>query len=235
MITIVTPTCDRPEAFALAEKYVARQTYRDFDWIVLDDGRVPVQTTLGQRVIRTPDTRGFSSLCRKMVGLFEKPDQIKGDGVLVMEDDDWYHPDYVARLAPLLERADLIGEGRTIYYNVVVRTWAVHTNMQHCSLCGTGFSRKAFGAFYNQAMMLDPYVDMRFWRNASSELKREIRDPEITGRHLVGIKGMPGLRGYSPQHDPNYALHRTAFQDADLTKLRALIGDDVKNYESYRS
>ena len=236
MITIVTPTCDRPLPFALAEKYMARQTMKDFQWIVLDDGKTPVVTTMGQTVIRTNDTYGFSSLPKKLMNLFVDPNRyIKTDSVAIIEDDDWYAPNYLEYMVGKLSQGDIVGEGRTIYYNVALRRWAVHTNMTHCSLCATGFNRRTFQAFYNEAACLDPFVDMRFWERASQRFTRLIYDPDrqLCGRTFVGIKGMPGKRGYSTSHNPDDPNHRNAFQDLDLTKLRSWIGDDADAYAPF--
>jgi hypothetical protein len=51
-IVLVTPTGDRPEAFALCEKYVASQTVKPDVWIVVDDGEVPAVCTMKQHYIR---------------------------------------------------------------------------------------------------------------------------------------------------------------------------------------
>jgi hypothetical protein len=36
--TVITPTGDRPETFALCERYLYRQTLKPSKWIVVDDG-----------------------------------------------------------------------------------------------------------------------------------------------------------------------------------------------------
>ena len=67
VITLITPTGDRHEAFALCEKWIGRQSYiGQIQWVVVDDGHEPTETTLGQEVLRPEPVEGYS-LCRNLV------------------------------------------------------------------------------------------------------------------------------------------------------------------------
>ena len=63
-ITLITPTCNRPEAFALCEYWMSRQTYSgEIQWIVVDDGTESICPTRGQSYIRrSPNTGNEHSL-----------------------------------------------------------------------------------------------------------------------------------------------------------------------------
>src|SRR5687768_6841694 len=52
VITVITPTADRPAAWPLAERWMARQTVQPDQWIVADDGIAPAPLTMGQQHIR---------------------------------------------------------------------------------------------------------------------------------------------------------------------------------------
>ncbi len=41
-LTLVTCTRDRPEAFALTELWISRQTIKPHEWLVFDDGNEPL-------------------------------------------------------------------------------------------------------------------------------------------------------------------------------------------------
>ena len=69
-----------------------RQTCKYTEWLVLDDGVVPQSPTLGQRYIRCPEYRGRASLAQKLKLAVR---EATGDAILVIEDDDWYAPDYL--------------------------------------------------------------------------------------------------------------------------------------------
>ena len=243
MITLITPTGDRPEAFKLCEKYIARQTFRDFEWIVLDDSKNPMVCTQGQTHIHTPETRAQGSLVCKMRnilqdknarGIYRDPgDLIRGDTVVMIEDDDWYAPNYLEKVVERIGDADLYGEGRAMYYNVMLRRWYPRANLDHCSLCATSFKRTVLPELYKQLWTIDPYIDMRMWFKADQNLRRKVWDPTESGRTYVGIKGMPGRKGYSPAHHPRHTEVLNATLDPNLEELHRLIGDDADAYAPF--
>jgi hypothetical protein len=221
--TIITATGDRPEAFDLCERYVARQTLQPAQWIVLDDGLLPAVCTCDQEVFHDPAWRGKYSLARKIRFVLEhQPGLIRGDAIAFIEDDDWYAPDTLAQFAALFAAtgADLIGEGRSLYYNVADRFWFEHPNMQHASLCATAARGPAIRAILDQVLRSDdPFVDMHVWSLA--RVRKHIRDPlqQPEGRRFViGIKGVPGRAGYGGGRE---RIDRAA-SDPHLEKLAEL-------------
>ena len=86
MITLITPTCDRPEAFSLCEFWMSRQTYDgEIQWIVVDDGNTPVCTTQGQEYIRREP--GLATQHSLRENFLEGLKHSKGDKIFVIEDD----------------------------------------------------------------------------------------------------------------------------------------------------
>ena len=92
--TIITPTGDRPITFALCCQYVQRQTVPPTEWIVVDDGKEPmsVPSLPWIKYVRRQN-REFPkhSLTKQMVKALQ---YVTTDRVVIIEDDDWYSPDY---------------------------------------------------------------------------------------------------------------------------------------------
>jgi len=228
-ITLVTPTCDRPEAFELCEKWMARQTVSIHQWIVLDDGINPAKCTMGQvHMLFGEETRGKQSLARKIRYLMETPQAITGDAIAFIEDDDWYSPNYLQVAASRLgDYNQMIGEAYALYYNVRDMHWHMHTNDRHASLCQTVLKRSFFPELLKVVKNdLDPFIDVRLWGDTDPSLTRMIfiPDPKPT---LVGIKGI--YQGYGIGHSK-----RLPHYDDGGNKLSQLIGADAKEYRKFR-
>ena len=229
-LSLLTCTSDRPEAFALCEKYVARQTVQPFQWIVMDDGNTPIVPTLGQEYYFLPDLHGTVSMVGK-VRYALASNLIKGDALVFWEDDDWYAPNYLEWLDHELKAHELVGEGRAVYYNVACRAWFTHGNRGHASLCSTAMRMSLMPTLVRVlATLSDQYIDSPLWRDTPEE-KKKVFDPEVEGKRLVvGIKGMPGRVGVGGGHgqrDPHWT------DDATLYKLRELIGGDAMSYAPF--
>jgi hypothetical protein len=73
-----------------------------------------------------------------------------------------------------------------------------------------------------------PWIDVQLWL---AECSKRLRLPGNTKRRVIGIKGMPGTKGYSREHRQVTGAGNEP--DYDLAKLRELIGADAENYASY--
>lgn len=222
--TLITPTGDRPEAFALCEQYIARQTAlqgQRYQWLVVDDGRVPTRTTLNQHVIRrrasSPGTHTLTANLRDALP------HIKGERVLIIEDDEWYSQRYVGRMGELLQQHELTSIGPAAYYFVRESRYREFPEHQHASLCRTGFRRSLLAEFAKACQPNHPSVDMRLWAE-----NRERGHIAPLDRLSLGIKGMPGRVGGGGSPEAGMA-------DPGREWLRAFIGDeDADLYDPYR-
>lgn len=225
--TVITCTGDRPEAFALCEKYVSRQTLQPVQWIVLDDGKVPTTCTKGQEYYYVPEFQGRGSLVKKLRHAIEVVG-IRGDAVAFFEDDDWYAEDWLKQCSTHLQSCDIYGEGRALYYNVSGRWWFAHDNMAHASLCATSFRRGVIPALLDEARRSEvPFIDVALWNKRV--FSRRVDNPG-QNRRTIGIKAMPGRLGYGSGHresDPS------AQQDPGMQMLRKLIGADADAYAQF--
>ena len=219
MLSLITPTRNRAASFNLLQRWVDAQTFNGpYQWIVVNDGAEPYDYRLGQEVFdRASDAEG--SLSQKRNLLHALP-HVRGDKILILEDDDYYRPDYLARMDAMLDRYPLVGEGRAISYNVATRRHLAWPNDGHASLAQTGLRAEALWALAEACGGENPCIDLELWSRFRG-LKHV-----FTGAGLhVGIKGMPGEPGIYVGHQDEGA------SDDDLRVFRAW--DLPADYEHY--
>lgn len=223
-VTVITCTGGRELAFALCERWMARQTYRgDIQWICVDDVATPTPCTMGQTVIRPVPawTPGENTLARNLLAAFP---HVKHDKVVFWEDDDFYAPGYLQAMADALDRAPLAGEFPACYYNILTRQyWTGSEHPHHASLCQTAIRAEMIPALAEMCKRRRDHIDINFWRESKAD-KFWVRDAGC-----VGIKGLPGRPGIGMGHRPRFWWPH----DSDGSMLRAWIGEDVAAYWRY--
>lgn len=226
MLTLITPTRNRPQCFSILEKYISRQTYnRQFQWVVVCDGGFEeYKFTLGQEVYKRDtgkDEPGKHSICYNYLYALDK---VKGDKVLCVEDDDWYSPGYLSVMNKHLNKYPLVGSIPAKYYNLFHRQYRVFNNTNHASLAQTGFTSEAVPMFRHFCEFgKDPFLDMLLWGHWQTEQKKFLLFPN-DGLHY-GLKGLWGEPGCGSGHSP-----RMGASDWSLEVLREWIEDDITNY-----
>lgn len=202
---------------------MSRQTYGgDVEWLVINDGD-PYTCRCGQnQVMRIPQCGGGHSLCEN---LLEGLARATAKKVLVVEDDDWYAVDYVARMVAALEEAELVGAMPENYFNVRSRRWCrIHSNW-HASLAATGLRGPAIEALREVASRGKPLMDKALWRQWGGSRPTGALLNEVLH---VGIKGMPGTAGIGMGHRDSMGR-----PDPGLEVLKDWIGKDVECYEPF--
>ena len=128
MLTLLTATGCRPEAFAITEKLALNQTFAgDVHWILVDDGEVAQPITFSVpnwtlTVIRPEPfwKKGENTQARNLLaGLEVVPDDAR---LVIWEDDDYMAPSYLSWVNNRLDKADLVGESHAWYYNLPTRS-----------------------------------------------------------------------------------------------------------------
>lgn len=224
-VSIICCTGERPEAFALCEKYLARQSYKGrMHLIVVDDGNVSVKCNLNQEYVRSPRlwTPDYNSQ-RDLMNLgLARALTANTDLVLFAEDDDFLAINYVEEMVKLLEVAPIAGGGAAKYYHISAG-WKQWGNFKHASLASTGL-RREYIPLMNQAVNSgELYFDVFFWALAEKQkIPRLIfNDSNIH----IGMKGLPGRKGIGAGH-----TKKDYFFDANYTKLKEWVGEDAKPY-----
>lgn len=225
MLTLLTATGARPAAWALCERWMARQDYAGpVRWIIVDDGPDPQPVTFRregwQLVLVRPSPHwvpGQNTQARNLLkGLAAVGPE---ERLVIIEDDDWYAPDWLTTVAAELEHAELVGEHRARYYNVQQRRGRKLANTGHASLCSTAMRGSALRDFAGSCRSRPKFIDLELWRRP--------RDRRLFGGHrVVGIKGLPGRGGIGMGHDPDFKGEA----DVSGALLRHWIGEDAEVY-----
>ncbi len=195
LVTVLTVTRDRPALFNLHEQMLARQTYRNFRWIVVDDGQKPVSPERQCVYVRRPyePKKCFTHRENLLVGL----DKWHGGILVFMEDDDYYPPEYLAETVKLAQiGTGLFGWKNPFYY------WPLEkhrTLNRRDDLCITAFS----GCHYRHRERLleiirvctGNFVDVDLWHKFNDKVMREY----TASPGPIGIKGISG-NGFSREH-----------------------------------
>jgi hypothetical protein len=225
VLTLLTATGARPEAFALCERWMAAQDYTGrVRWVIVDDGPDPQPVTLARDdwtidVIRpTPLWEpGQNTQARNLLAGLE----VIGEDarVVCFEDDDHYAPDWLTHVDAQLDHAELVGEGMARYYNVALRRGRQLNNQHHASLCSTAVRGRAIDTLREACQLSAQFIDLELWRRHPSR--------HVFGGHRVtGIKGLPGRGGIGMGHPPDFI----GSPDPDGRLLREWIGDDAMHY-----
>lgn len=228
MIHLLTATGCRPEAWSICEQLMARQNYAGaVHWVVVDDGEVKQPITFArsgwtiERLRVRPYWRpGINTQARNLLQGFEAVPT--GERLIIIEDDDWYSPNWISRINDALDQAELVGESRSRYYNLQERRGRQLHNSRHASLCATAMKGNAFSSFLKACNTGQKFIDIRLWKTHQRKMLFE-------GNDVVGIKGLPGRPGIGMGHGPGFR----GTIDSDLSILRDWIGNDLALYEKY--
>ena len=201
-ITLITPTSDRPAAFALCEHWMQRAMAQISDipmqWIVADDGDVPANCTLNQQHLRrTPNVNSAESFRGNLLNALQ---QVEQEWVLFIEDDDWYAEQYLASMMQWLQGdVKIAGEAMAKYYNIQQRRFHHCRNRRHASLCQTGIHHSLVPWLTRllQRPSDDVYIDIALWRNGA---RRQQKHLARTTSLCIGMKGLPGKTGIGIGH-----------------------------------
>lgn len=215
-LSVVTPTCDRPETMHLLGQWMRRQTRQPEEWIVADGGRRAAQffrtNGVDPYILHLWDQSVLPGVLNFLDNLERGLAAATGDLIVIMEDDDWYDRTHLEMIeAQLTEPGITIaGDGQQRYYNLAKRRYRLMQN-KGASLCQTGFRREL------RLPLLHVIADQRA-RVTSGNLREARRAigvdyyfwHAVPRQHwslhststVVGMKGLPGQPGLGIGHRP---------------------------------
>jgi hypothetical protein len=226
MLTLLTATGCRPDAWNTCQRLMERQTYQgEVHWIIVDDGEIQQPIDFGRPgwvvsiIMPTPKWKqGDNTQARNLAeGLRMVGDK---DRLVIIEDDDSYHPNWLATVDYWLDTADLVGEKMARYYNVRTKKYRQLRNDMHASLCCTAMKGEAIKTFAKELKPNVQFIDLNLWKRFNGS--RALYDSKM----VVGIKGTPGRGGIGMGHKNDFQ----GSIDLDGSILRQWTGTNADLY-----
>lgn len=225
MLTLITPTGDRPEAFALCERWIGNQTYDgEYRWIVIDDGIIPTKITNSAIEYVRLEATNTNTQARNLlaalnlINLTEK--------IVIIEDDDYYSSNWLTIVSNYINDYELVGETESYYWHVKNRSYVNCANKKHASLCATALTGSAITYLKHLCSLKIKFIDTKLWNTFKGSKCL------FKGRNVVGMKGLPGRKGIGGGHKTRMLKHT----DPEGKELTNWIGLDAQFYinDSFR-
>lgn len=236
LVSILTCTGFRPEVLAWCEQMIKRQTFKgEIQWIVVDDS-IPLDATPSVTKQGNITKEVYPSIKQWREGINTQRynmevafRHIKGDYIFVIEDDDWYRPDYIETMMYFLRRFDLVGQANSRYYCLKERLYKHWNNRMQCSLAETAMTKKQLPLLEEAINSGELFMDISLWRNARSK-KVNLLAFDHVGL-VTGMKQLPGRFGIGSGHrDTSEGYTRDPF----FKQLKEWVGEeDAKVYMAW--
>ena len=229
MLTLLTTTGCRPEAWAICEKLMLRQDYDgDVRWVVVDDGEIQQPITFKRdkwllEVVKPSHVWKIGANTQQKNLIAGLRHISESENLVIIEDDDYYAPNYLTTVSGLLNNSNLIGQSGSKYYNVKTKKHRQLSNVFHSSLCSTAMKGDAIAFFKTVCQSKKELIDVELWRRYKG--KKQLYRADC----VIGIKGLPGRDGIG-------IGHKSSFQgkiDADGSIFRQWLKSDSEIYEQY--
>jgi glycosyltransferase involved in cell wall biosynthesis len=213
-ISVITCTGDRPLAFSLCQKWIEQQTVKPNQWIIIDDGFIPmIKPDLPYVVYIRREPKPSDIKPTMILNIKQALKLLTGDKIIFMEDDEYYTSKYIEEMSKRLDQYEIVGIGRSKYYMIGSNSYHHHANMGHASLAQTAFT-KAFMSDFLNVLEGNSFIDIRLWNIVNPGMVHL----KETGKHeyisedgrgyifedkeglYVGMKGLPGRPGIGAGH-----------------------------------
>jgi hypothetical protein len=213
---------DRPTFLAQCLKMMERQTLRPVHIELVNDAPISDAVDITWRYRLGYERIGASV-----------------DVIAFIENDDWYHPQYLERIVGAwlkVGQPDMLGLDHTVYYHIVERAWFTMHHHTRSSAMNTLIKPNLD---IKWPLDMDPYTDAWLWTRECfvpqmdvltqlSQLNIQWPMPgkAIIGSNFewcIGIKHGTGLCG-GKNHTDN--LHRYVNKDAKGAWLKKVVGEE---------
>lgn len=153
---------------------------------------------------------------------FETLQRLGCDCVLIMENDDWYHMDYIYKMFTAWvnhRKPDLLGLSSTTYYHIGKREYRTLTHKKRASLMSTMISCSARIDWPKYDYV---FLDLHLWK----QWRLSKRTVDFLNPISIGIKHGIGLCGGT-----GHTTFKYDEQDPEMNWLRSKV--DEKSFEFY--
>lgn len=232
MIDIITPSGDRPVQFSLCTEWMAKQTFSEpVHWIIVDDSinshyEVPKMPNNWRitHIKVTRETLGDNST--QADNILKALDHVIYDKIVMVEDDDYYHPDWLNICSYHLNNCDIFGRNSVVYYNLSNRTFwdKPYPYNDFNPMVQTAFKKSLIPNLKKICLKNTTLLDYLLWTSVAQNKKFFLQKGPI--EYVVGMKGLFGREGMTKNH-------KTILPTADpkLIFLRRILGEEV--FEKY--
>lgn len=231
-VNIITTTRDRIVALKLLEKWIDRQTWKWINWIIVTDGEITEFPGRGRVIQRRGDVYydarqnielveapNYHSMLNNLAVGIEIAD--KESPIIIMEDDEYYAPNYVERCLQALTEVEMVGFAPSHYIHVVDRTYRCMHNASFASLAATAWLPSVTPCVKELIHRNDPYLDGLLWNTWEGSYGIVDNTSEPVN---VSFKGLPGARGIGVSHS-----EKIGGVDWQMTKLRKMVNREAFN------
>jgi hypothetical protein len=227
---LITPTGGRPHQIELCAKFMQNQDYKgSVTWVIIDDCEPRTTDFIKEdfrenwtikKVYPKPIWQvGQNTQGRNICAGINEAKKYNPRIIFIIEDDDYYKSCYLRLMNDKITGYDLIGQNKTIYYNVTIKRWIENQNEAWSSLFQTAFTPAVIPIF--EKLYLEKFIDFVLFR----QVKRvNLFDGE---KLSIGIKGQQGRAGIGAGH--GWVKHM--IPDPQSVKLKQLLGEDSKYYD----
>lgn len=169
VLSVLTPTCNRASRFPLAVECMRRQTWTDpVEWVIVEDGTQDVRsllTDLPENVmIRYERIDGDEPIGKKRNRCVELA---TGPIYIFWDDDDFYHPEYLAETYKSLAEQSIygvVGQSTLLVYSASTGLMYAKGKKGNFSGCGVlAFTRSAMKQYDLRFRDEDTHGEERFF------------------------------------------------------------------------
>lgn len=169
VLSVLTPTRNRASRFPLAVECMRRQTWTDpVEWVIVEDGEQSVQTLLTDLpenvVVRYVRIEGAEPIGKKRNRCVELA---TGPIYIFWDDDDFYHPEYLAETYKSLAEQSLygvVGQSILLVHSTSTGLMYAKGKKGNFSACGVlAFTRAAMNQYDLRFRDEDTHGEERFF------------------------------------------------------------------------
>jgi len=187
LVTVFTATYNRANTLTNVYNSLCAQTFRDFEWIIVDDGSTDGTDTLVSGFIKEDKINiryFYQENNGKHIAMNKALDEAKGEYFVNLDSDDIMTTDALQTFVDAWNSID--SDKRDKYMSVKARCFDPDTN----KMIGAEFEEDSYTTTILDAKYKEK-INFEMWSMARTDLRRQYKNPDIRGGKNGG-----GLRFY---------------------------------------
>ena len=224
-VCVITPTGDRPLTLKILRDCIESQTVKPNKWIIIDDGQfdssIIVRDLPYVSYVKRPRTESGNTIKENMLKAF---DICNAQNIIIMEDDDWYAPDYIESMLEGLKHNKLVGIRPYMYYSLKTKSYMIRGQRNSMSIWATTAFHPDLIPEIRKVINItkDHSIDINVWNALGQKFGYVFEKDHMMH---VGIKNAPGRNGTTGTHDKE----SLGTFDPDGSFLKKIVGSRFFN------